>query len=56
VFHAVQHPGEQPELSGSVEEPVRRVAAASGEINTMPDLITFVAGRYADSTQMVPFA
>jgi len=56
VFRAVQDLGEEPELSASVEEPVRRVVAASGEIDTMPDLITFVAGRYADSTQMVPFA
>ena len=56
VFRAAQDPGGQPEVSGSVAEPVRRVAAASGEINTMADLITFVADRYADSTQMVPFA
>jgi hypothetical protein len=56
VFRAVQDPGEQPELSGSLEEPGGRVAAASGEINTMADLISFVADRYADSAQMVPFA
>ena len=55
VFRAVQDPGGQPEVSGSVAEPVRRVAAASGEINTMADLISFVADRYADSAQMVPF-
>jgi hypothetical protein len=56
VFRAVQDPDEQPELSESLEDAVGRASAASGEINTMADLITFVADRYADSAHMVPFA
>ena len=59
VFRAAQGSEERPEMSswmGLPEKPIARALAASSEIDTMADLITFVADQYADSTLMVPFA
>jgi len=59
IFRAAQRAEEPPEMSSSMglpEKSVARALAASSEIETMADLVTFVADRYADATLMVPFA